>query len=265
MSDTAPVTTSGRKPGLAALGASYRLGLSTVLTRGRIIGGIALVVLVLVQFSAFSGGDLEGSGIDVTVLFVSLVIGVLIPVFTVSTATTVLGSSIADNTLVYLWLRPVARWKLALGHIGAALTINVPVALLVALAGTIGLVNATGAELTSGEGLELVLSGAIAGLAGGLAYTPLLVALGGRYKRASTFAYVYIFLVEQLFARNSTGISRLAVQTYVRSTFYGIADSDISADVGEVVSPRAAWLAIGLLFVLGTALTALVLKRTDVA
>jgi ABC-type transport system involved in multi-copper enzyme maturation permease subunit len=249
--------------------AAYRFGLPAVLTKGRVIGSAALIVLVLVQFTALSPEDLEGSGVSTTTLFLALVIGILVPVFTVSMASNVVGAAVADGTLVYPWLRPAPRWQLALGHIGAALTLNLPVA-LIASAGAAIVVSSSTFGLDSAEGRNFLAGALAAGAAAALAYTPLIVALGARFKRASTFAFVYIFLWEQLFARNSTGISRISLQTYVRSAFYGFSGADPSAEfqqagqLGEVVSPGVAWLVIAGVVVAGIALTGLVLKQADV-
>jgi len=253
-----------RRPGFAGLVAAYRFGLPAVLTKGRIIGSAALIGLVLVQFTALSPEDLDGSGVTTTTLFLGLVVGILVPVFTVSTASNVLGAAVADGTLVYPWLRPAPRWQLALGHIGAALTLNLPVALITSAGAAVAVASAT-VGLGSPEGRSLLAGALAAGAGGALAYTPLIVALGARFKRASTFAFVYIFLLEQLFARNSTGISRIAIQTYVRSVYFSFSDEEPSASqLGSVVSPTTAWLVIAGLVVAGTALTALVLKRANV-
>jgi len=252
-----------RRPGFAGLVAAYRFGLPAVLTKGRVIGAVALVLLVVVQFTALSPEDLN-SGITPTILFLKLVISVLVPVFTVATASNVLGAAVADGTLVYPWLRPAPRWQLALGHIGAALTLTLPVA-VVTSGGAAVAVGSSTVGLDSPAGRSLLAGALAAGVAAALAYTPLVVALGARFKRASTFAFVYIFLWEQLFARNSTGINRIAIQTYVRSVYYGFGDEESSNfELGSVVSPTTAWLVIVGLVLAGTALTALVVKGANV-
>jgi len=253
-----------RRPGLAGLLAAYRFGLPAVISRGRILGALALLVLVVIQFTALSPRDLAGSGVSITAVMVGLVVGVLVPVFTVSTASNVLGSSVADGTLVYPWLRPTPRWQLALGHVGAALTLNLPVAAVTTVGASLAVLNA-GGGLGSPDAGSLVGASLAAGAAAALAYTPLVVALGARFKRASTFAFVYIFLLEGLFARNSTGIGRISIQTYVRSVYFGFSREDPStAQLGRVVSPGVAWMVIAGLVVAGTGLTALVLKRSNV-
>lgn len=255
---TAP-TAARSKPGFGAIGAAYQLGLSAVLTRGRIIGSVLLVGIILLQFSAISSNDFDGSSAVTGILF-AVVIGVLIPIFTVSTASNVLGAAVSDSTLVYPWLRPAARWQLAAGHIGAALTLTLPIALLSG-AGAAALVVRSFDQL----GGEFILYATLTAGLTALAYTPIVTALGVRFKRASTFAFVYIFLLEQLFARNSTGVGRLAIQTYIRSVFFSLSGEEPTAGLDTVVSPAVAWVTLALIVALGTALTAFFLKRSDVA
>ena len=255
-------TASARKLGLGGIAAAYQLGLSSVLTKGRILGSVAMVGIVLLQFSAISPDDFDG-GFPVTLVFVSVVLGLLIPIFVVSTASNVLGASVADSTLVYPWLRPAARWQLAVGHVAAALTLNIPVALLCAGGGAAVLARGIG-DVPGGAWQLLFATTLTAGLTA-LAYTPIVTALGVRFKRASTFAFVYIFLLEGLFARNSTGVGRLSVQTYIRSIYYGLSAEEPGFEVGALVSPGVAWLTLAAIVALGTGLTALFLKRSDVA
>ena len=260
---TTATSTARRKPGLGAMGAAYQLGLSSVLTRGRLIGSAALIAIIVIQFAAISPDDLDG-GFPVTLVFLGVVIGLLIPIFVVSTASNVLGAAVSDSTLVYPWLRPAARWQLALGHIGAALTLNLPVSLLAGFGGAAVVVRGFEGYRAGGGG-ELILYATLTALLTALAYTPIVTALGVRFKRASTFAFVYIFMIEQLFARNSTGIGRLAIQTYIRSIYYSLSGEEPTAGAGPVVTAPVAWITLAAIVAAGTALTALFLKRSDVA
>lgn len=246
---------------LAPIAASFRLGRSTVFTRGRLLASAALIAIVVLQFVALAGeGPLERD-LPITLLF-AIVVSILIPVFVVSTSSNVFGAAVSDGTLVYPWLRPAPRWQLALGHVGAGLALNLPVALLAG--GGAGLVLAQGSRLPGDQGRAVLLVMLAAGLAA-LAYSPLVTALGVRFKRASVFAFVYIFLWEQVFARNSTGLARLSIQTYVRSAYFGVSGDEPLAELGRYVSPGIAWLVLGLIVALGVALTTFFLKRADVA
>lgn len=259
---TATTASPPRRAGMGGIAAAYQLGLSAVLTKGRIIGSVALIGIVLLQFSAIAPDDFQG-GFSITLVFLTVVIGLLVPIFVVSTASNVLGASVADSTLVYPWLRPAAHWQLAVGHVAAALTLNVPVALLCAGGGAAVLARGLG-EIPGGAGQLMLAAVLTAGLTA-VAYTPIVTALGVRFKRASTFAFVYIFLLEGLFARNSAGVGRLSVQTYIRSIYYSLSAEKPGFEVGALVSPGVAWLTLAFIVALGTGLTALFLKRADVA
>lgn len=259
-----------QRPGFGAVSAGFRLGMAAVLTRGRIVGSLLLIALVLFQFSAFSSQDLQ-SGVSPTALLFGLVVSLLVPVFVVSTASNVFGSAVSDGTLVYPWLRPAARWKIALGHIGAGAALNVGVALVAGGGGAAVLARTFDLPGSDVRGVALA---AMAAVLAAVAYSPVVTALGLRFKRASTFAYVYIFLWEQIFARNSTGLARFSIQTYIRSAYAGLAEKESLSELGnflagspggETVSPGIAWIVLTLLVALGVALTAFFLKRADVA
>lgn len=248
---------------VTAFSAAYRLGLSAVATRGRLIGSAAGLALVLVQFAIISGADFDGEGIGLSGLLVALVLGVFVPIFTVLTAASVLGSLVTDGTLVYPWLRPAGRWSFALGHIAAALTLIVPFSLIATGGATALLLS--GAGVPGSDTGEVVVASLAAALFATLGYAPLVAALGVRFKRASTFAFVYIFLVEGLFANNSSGISRLSVQTYVRSVYFGVAGETPTQGADRIVGLGPAILVISLIAALGVGLTVVFLKRADVA
>src|SRR5258708_709045 len=79
-------------------------------------------------------------------------LGLLVPVVTLVFASAALGDPAEDGTLVYLWLRPLPRWKLAVSAFIAALAVAVPLAVIPLV---------LGAALT-GEGVKIV-AGAAAG------------------------------------------------------------------------------------------------------
>ena len=57
-------------------------------------------------------------------------LSLLIPVVALVFASAALGDLAEDGTLVYLWLRPLPRWQLALAAFAASVTVAVPVAVL---------------------------------------------------------------------------------------------------------------------------------------
>ncbi|MDP8954086.1 MAG: hypothetical protein M3N37_04050, partial [Actinomycetota bacterium] len=90
--------------------ALYHTFLATQVTKGRLGGLGALGALAVVLGVAVGAGDDPvGAGIG---LVSSYGLALFVPVTTLVFASAVLGEPNEDGTLVYLWLRPVARWRL---------------------------------------------------------------------------------------------------------------------------------------------------------
>ncbi len=92
--------------------ALWRMFLATQVTKGRLVGlGAlgALAVVLGVAVGAGDGDDPVGAGIG---LVSSYGLALFVPVTTLVFASAVLGEPNEDGTLVYLWLRPLARWRL---------------------------------------------------------------------------------------------------------------------------------------------------------
>ncbi len=223
MTATSSSTPNGtvRRPGLGGLSASFRFGLPAVVSKGRLLGGLALFGLVVLQFSALPPEDFNNEGVSLTTVFLGLVIAILIPIFAVSTASNALGTPVSDGTLVYPWLRPTPRWQLALGHIGAALALQPPGRLLITAGGCGRCVANDSGDLGYIEGGIGHCRGLGRGSRRFGLHPP------GRRSRGPIQAGLHLrlcvhLLLEQLFARNSTGVSRISIQTYVRSVFFGL-------------------------------------------
>src|ERR1700722_11590755 len=79
-------------------------------------------------------------------------LSLLIPVVALMFASAALGDLAEDGTLVYLWLRPLPRWQLAVAAVAASVTVVVPLAVAPLVIGA----------ALSGGGIRLV-GGAAAG------------------------------------------------------------------------------------------------------
>ena len=116
----------------------YRMLLRGQLTRGRLVGlGVLSGISLLLAF--VSRGASVGEDASVTVLS-EYSIAILIPLATLILATPMLGNLVEDRLLVYLWLKPVPRWHLAVAAYAAVVTtllpaVVVPVALTAIVTG----------------------------------------------------------------------------------------------------------------------------------
>jgi ABC-2 type transport system permease protein len=220
-----PAEPSVRPPTPGAFLALYRLMLSTQVSRARVLSlGAMGLVAVLVGF-AIGQADVFDPIRDGTRFVNGLGLSVLVPVATLVFASASLGDLNEDSTLVYLWLRPVARWKIVGAAALASFTVIWPLV-------TIPLIIA--AALT-GAGGSLVV-GTVAGVTISMVgYVGLFVALGLRVKRALPWGLLYILIWEGFVASGNATAARLAVRSYGRSTLSSV--TGVSLRLSQISAP----------------------------
>jgi ABC-2 type transport system permease protein len=230
----------------------YRLFLSSIATRGRIAGLMALGAVTVLVGIAIGANDLSDHLDDGTLMISNLGLSLVAPVVTLVLASAVLGDPNEDGTLVYLWLRPVPRWQLAVTSTLAALTVSLPV---VVIPLTIA------AAATKGGG-DLVTATAVSCVVAVVAYTGIFTFLGLRVRRAMAWGLAYILVWEGFIARAGGGTGFVSVRHHTVSLLARMADGPHrlmrSSMTTAVVVPLAAAL-------LATYLTMRRLQRQDVA
>jgi ABC-2 type transport system permease protein len=233
----------------------YRLLLRTLVTRARVVALVAIgLVGVLIGLALRAADDVSEA--DRTTAIARDLLGgyglnLVVPVAALVFASAAFGDPTDDRTMVYLWLTPLARWRLVAAGWAAALTVAgpvavIPVVLAAAVAGADGRLVAAAAA-----GAALATTG----------YTALFLGLGLLVRRALAWGLAYVLIWELAVARISKGAARLSVSVYARS---------VLSEVGEVAKPRNAAavstsLLILTLVVLGAfALTTRALARANV-
>ncbi len=229
---------SVRTPG--AFLALYRLVLRHQITKGRLVlfAVIGAVSVTLGWVIGRSSGDRTQDATD----FVSLFgLGLVVPVVALVLGSAALGNWVEDETLVYVWLRPVKRWTIAVAATLAAATVAIPVIVV-----SMGVL----AALASG-GEAGVITGTVVGTAlGGLAYVAIFVTAGLLIRRALLWGLVYVFIWEFFVARAGAGAARLSINSYASSILAQLSGIEIRlADRGLVTSyvVLAAVTTVGLL------------------
>src|SRR5690606_13164804 len=109
-----------------------------------------------------------------------------VPVAALMFASSVLGDTVDDRTLVYLWLTPVPRWIMAAAATLASITVTLPLVFVPLVV----------AALATGGGGALVGATAVATIVGVVGYSGVFVALGLRFRRALVWGIAYILLWE---------------------------------------------------------------------
>lgn len=229
--------------------ALYSLFLRSIATRGRLLGLGALALAAIGIAVAVRSDEQPDAGAD---FINSFGLVVVVPIVTLVFASSVLGDPQEDGSLVYLWLKPVARWRIAAAAGAAVLTVVLPL---------VGLPMLAAAAIADSDP-DLVAGTAGAVGVGIVAYAGIFTWLGLRVKRSLAVGLVYILIWEGFIARAGDTASKLAVRAYTRSILGRATGADL--ELGDISYPWAALVPVVVgLAALG--LTTVRLRRQDVA
>jgi ABC-2 type transport system permease protein len=215
---------------------------SSIATRARLVGlgilGLGAIVLGVAIRVAQPTDQAHATWTLVDGYGLSL----LIPVVALVFASAAFGDPAEDGTLVYLWLRPLPRWQLALAAFAASVTVVGPVAVAPLV---------VGAAIT-GTGWRVVAAAAAGGMLATVAYSAVFCGLGLRVRRALAWGLAYLLIWEQAVARVSHGAARASLFINTRS---------LAASIGRHSPPprNAVSPVTGLVFPLVVTLLALAL------
>jgi ABC-2 type transport system permease protein len=215
--------------------------LRSIATRVRVIGlgilGLVAVGLGLLVHASNAGNRPDAAWSLVDGYGLSL----LIPVVALMFASASLGDLAEDGTLVYLWLRPVPRWQLAVAAFAATVTAVVPIAVIPLVIGA----------AVTGVSSHLVGAAAAGGILATIAYSAVFCGLGLRVRRAVAWGLAYLLIWEGAVARVSHGAARVSLSISARS---------LAAHIGQHAAPKNAvsW-STALIFSLAVGAVAMVL------
>jgi ABC-2 type transport system permease protein len=230
----------------------YRLFLSTITTRGRIAGLVSLGVVTMIVGFAIGQSEVSDHLLDGTSMISNLGLSLVAPIVALVLASAVLGDLHEDGTLVYLWLRPVARWQLAVSASLAALTVSLPIVVIpltIAAAATRG-------------GSALVTATAASTAVAVVAYTGVFTYLGLRVKRAMAWGLAYILVWEGFIARAGGGTGFVSIRRHTSSLLARMDDGPHTLMRSSIPTAVIVPIAAGLIAVY---LTMRRLQRQDVA
>ncbi|MDP7212910.1 MAG: ABC transporter permease subunit [Dehalococcoidia bacterium] len=184
-----------------------------------------------------------------------MVISAVLPIVTVVLATASLGHEIEDQTMAYLFLKPVSRWGIVLPKILATITVA-------------GVVVAGSGVLTTvivPEGSFVTSASVAAGLAlGVVAYTSVFTWAGLMTNHALAFGLVYVFVWEAAIVNFLQGVRWLSIHHYTEATIHGFDDGQFAGD-SATLDLGQALPAAGVVIALFVGLTIRRLTRMDVA
>lgn len=248
------------------------LTLKLLLTRGRILAllgvGTAVAVLMAVVARARES-DLRSSldranGVSAEAridqellessasLMADLGFILVVPIIALVFASATFSDLREDQTLVYLWLRPMNRLPMVLGAWLAALCVSLPLSLL-----PLGV-----AAIVANAGSALVWATLLAAAVGTVAYCAVFLLLGLLLKNSVVWGLGYILIWEGIIAGTGTFGERLALRGYTRSILSEVADVELALGT---VSLSISILVAALVAVVAIALSAVRLQYSEVA
>lgn len=240
-------------PGSSPRGALLRL--YRVFLRHQVTWGRIAVIVLLGGFSVLVSLAIRAGADDPLVTGTEFLNGfaftVVVPVCALLFASSTLGDTVDDRTLVYLWLTPVARWRIAAAAALAAVTVALPLLLVPLVL----------AALATGGGGELVAGTAMATAVGVVGYTGVFTAIGLRFRRALVWGIAYILLWEGFVATASETAAKLSLRAYTASILTETTDVTLRLGTLTLASGLVVPLLVGVAF---TALTGWLLSRAAV-
>jgi ABC-2 type transport system permease protein len=183
----------------------------------------------------------------------TLVASGILPLAMLLFATAAFGNELVDRTLGYLTMKPVARWRIVLPKLLAAILVGgIPVAAagFLAVALTEG---GLGGPLATGVGL----------LAGAAAYAAIFTWAGLATRHALLIGLVYVFVWEATLAAYLDGIRFLSVRRYSLSLIHALDEARLQS-VDDPLSAGVAVVAVAIVVVGFTLLAVRKLRRMDI-
>jgi ABC-2 type transport system permease protein len=243
----------------------YRIMLRTSLTRGRLLAflaGGALLDLVAYSIRVSDYGAREN---DLFYLFDLAALALYVPVIALVFSTSSLGDLAQDGTLVYVWLRPVARWKVVLVALAATLTVTLPLTL-----GPLWL-----AVWLAGASWQAFWAITVSTALANGAYVALFAGFGLRVRHALIFGLAYVVIWEAAVATFTLGKgpASVSIRHYAESilshmshqVFVVFSNSNASPTAIDQADLWPSVIVLVALMLVGVVATSILLSRQDVA
>jgi len=233
--------------------ALYRILLRTSVTRGRVLAFLAGGALLDLIAYSIRVSDYANRENDVYPLLDLAGLALYVPVVALVFSTSSLGDLAQDGTLVYVWLRPVARWKVVLVALAATLTVTLPL--------TLG--PAWLAVWLAGASWQVFWAITVSTALATGAYVAVFTGFGLRVRHALIFGLGYVLIWEAGVASLGKGPAALSIRHYAESLLAHLGNQTVLGATEADQWPSIVVL-VAVMFV-GAVLTTILLTRQDVA
>lgn len=206
-----------------------------------LLGALPIALAVLFRTT---GGTPEDNPDFAPAILGHFIVSLILPLTALVVGTSALGQELEDGTVAYLIAKPIPRWTVVLGKLGAAWLITAAVV-------TLSVVVAGLTMLVGHDGIELIPAFVAAVVLGSLAYAAVFVALSVRFTRALIIGLAYVFVWETIVSAFIPGVRYLSVRAYTMSVADALA-GDTWTILATPLALASALILIGLLTALAT-------------
>jgi ABC-2 type transport system permease protein len=225
--------------------------------RRRIWFAIAFALLPLAFTLVFRvvADEAEAVGFYQTMIR-EIIIGTLLPLAAVTFGTTAFGGEVDDGTLIYLLVKPLARWKVVVSKyiVSMLSTFGVVVPAIVLPWFVVRNDNLPFQTVTA-----FLIGAAIASAL----YTAIFLGLGLRTKRALVFGLLYVIGFESVLSRSMAGARAFSIREFANAVSQAMSNGSIV--IPDTVSMSSVkWMGT-IILVVATAWTMRLLARYEVA
>jgi ABC-2 type transport system permease protein len=237
----------------------YRIMLRTSVTRGRLLAFLAGGALLDLIAYSIRVSDYPARENDLFTLAALAALPLYVPVVALVFSTSSLGDLAEDGTLVYVWLRPVARWKVVLIALAAILTVTLPLTL-----GPEWL-----AVWLAGASWQAFWAVTVSTALANVAYIAVFTGFGLRVRHALIFGLAYVVIWEAFVATVSVGKgpAAISIRHYAESILSHLSHQAPSV-FGTAIDQADLWPSVIVLvavMLVGVVATSILLSRQDVA
>lgn len=228
-----------------------------LLTRAKVIilGGVAALPPLLAVLYAVSNPEIEPARF-LRGLCDGLVLTTVLPVVALVLGGAALGNEAEDGTIIYLLMKPVARWSI----VGAKYLATV---VIVAAILTISVLVTTIITGTDAVTLRLGWAFAAACVAGAVGYTAAFLLLGLVTSRTLVIGLLYVFLWEGALTGLFPGLRNLSIREYSRAVAEAVANAPSSL-INARISITSAFIGMVLITAVCLLITVRRLEVMDV-
>lgn len=196
----------------------------------RVVAALAMIPVLFSVVFAFTGDSANSQEFLFDDIYRFLFIATLLPILVLILATGALGNEIEDQTLPYLTLKPISRFRIIDEKLAATVLTATPLVMAGLLVSYLIIFRGDGFDDFNVTFLWAMLAATFGGV---VAYGSLFLLLSLFINRALLAGIVYTLIWESLLGRYLPGLKLISVRHYTESIYVGIVGSEKHALVSH--------------------------------